>query len=177
MISISAPEAKQSESYIATTALFLVFGSSAREDKVFLRLPAVWRDLWTEFEDLRKEKADEVDRESIRRFRGMVREKRDQELEDGVLIQGAFRNRGSTRAPDISDESGPDKSIRSNLTPEMYQRIWAEKSHTQSYQMMLVSKFTPKSLTFLTCCFSNHVCNYLCGALKRRSFELSIGNR
>ena len=106
---------------------------------MFLRLPAVWRDLWSEFAELKKEKADKLDREAIRMFRGMVRDKRDQELEDGVLIQGAFRNRGPTRAPDTSDESGPDKSSRSNLTSEAYQNIWAEKSHTQSYQMMLVS--------------------------------------
>lgn len=88
---------------------------------------------------MRKEKLDEVDRESIRTFRDMVREKRDQELEDGVLIQGAFRNRGSARAPDTGDESGPDKSARFNLSPEAYQRIWADKSCSHSYQMMLVS--------------------------------------
>lgn len=148
MIAISTPDAKQSESYIATTALFFIFGSSSREDKVFLRLPAVWRDIWTEFADLRKEKSDELDRNSIRMFRGMVREKRDQELEDGVLIQGAFRNRGSTRALDTSDESGPDKSTRPNLAPEAYQKIWTEKSHTQSYKAMLVSQYLLASPKF-----------------------------
>jgi ATP-dependent RNA helicase DHX29 len=143
MISVSAPDPKQSEAYIATTALFLIFGSSAREDKVFLRLPATWRELWTEFAESKKEKTDEADRTSIRIFRDMVREKRDQELEDGVLIQGAFRNRGSARVQDNSDESGPDKATRSTLNPEAYQRIWAEKNSTPSYQMMLVSH--PKS--------------------------------
>ena len=138
MISISTPDAKQSESYIATTALFLIFGSSAREDKVFLRLPAAWRDLWTEFAESKKEKSDEADRGSVRTFRDMVRKKRDQELEDGVLIQGAFKNR-STRALDNSDESGPDKAVKSSLTPAAYQGIWAEKCSTPNYQMMLVS--------------------------------------
>lgn len=141
-MSISTPDTKQSEAYIATTALFFIFGSSVREEKVFLRLPAAWRDLWTEFVSSRKEKLDENDRESIRVFRDMVREKRDQELEDGVLIQGAFRNRGSTRAPDTSDESGPDKTVRSGLAPDAYQRIWADKSGSHNYQMMLVSLFS-----------------------------------
>jgi ATP-dependent RNA helicase DHX29 len=140
MVSVSSPDAKQSESFVATTALFLIFSSSAREDKVFLRLPATWRDLWTEFADQRKEKLDLADRETIRTFRDMVREKRDQELEDGVLIQGAFRNRGNARAADTSDESSPDKPNRSNLTPEMYQKIWADKFNTESYQRMLVSR-------------------------------------
>jgi ATP-dependent RNA helicase DHX29 len=139
MKSVSTPDSKQSEAFIATTALFLLFSSSAKEDKVFLRLPASWRDLWTEFSERKKEKSDEVDRNAIRIFRDMVREKRDQELEDGVLIQGAFRNRNFARTADNSDESGPDKALKSFLTPEAYQKIWADKSNTPSYQIMLVS--------------------------------------
>lgn len=137
-MSVSCPDAKQSEAYIATVALFLLFSSSAKEDKVFLRLPPAWRDLWTEFAEAKKEKADDADRSSIRVFRDMVREKRDQELEDGVLIQGAFRNRNIARAPDNTDESGADKNNKGLLEPQAYQRIWYEKSSTQSYQMMLV---------------------------------------
>jgi ATP-dependent RNA helicase DHX29 len=138
MISISTPDIKQSESYIATTALFLIFGSSAREDKVFLRLPATWRDLWTEFAEKKKEKIDETDRANVRVFRDMVRKKRDQEEEDGILIHGAFRNRGTPRGPETNSENGLDKSSRLQLAPEAYERIWADKSSAPSYQMMLV---------------------------------------
>jgi ATP-dependent RNA helicase DHX29 len=138
-MSISTPDAKQSECYIATTALFLIFGSSAREEKVSTRLPPTWRDLWTEFAEAKKEKADEMDRDAIRTFRDMVREKRDQELEDGVLIHGAFKNRSSARTPDSSDELSAAKSTRPSLTPEGYQKIWWDKSSSPSYQMMLVS--------------------------------------
>lgn len=141
MISVSTPEPKQSEAFIATTALFLLFGSSAKEDKVFLRLPPTWRDLWTELSDAKKAKADEEDRETIRKFRDMVREKRDQEEEDGVLIQGAFRNRQVARATEAGDESGTEKTSRALLTPEAYQHIWWEKCSTQSYRFMLVSVF------------------------------------
>ena len=140
MVSVSSPDSKQSEAFIATTALFLLFSSSLKEDKVFLRLPATWRDLWTELADKKKEKSDGVDRSAIRTFRDMVREKRDQELEDGVLIRGAFRNRIPARVADNSDESGPDKSVKSSLTPEAYQKIWADKCNTPNYQMMLVSR-------------------------------------
>ena len=148
MMSISTPDTKQSESYIATTALFLIFGSSAKEEKVSLRLPPTWRDLWTEFADEKKEKTDELDRDAIRVFRDMVREKKDQELEDGVLIHGAFKNRSSARTPDISDEQSADKLIRSSLTPEGYQKIWFDKSSSTNYQMMLVSYQCPKGLYF-----------------------------
>lgn len=143
MISVSTPDSKQSEAYIATVALFLLFSSSAKEDKVFLRLPPAWRDLWTEFAEAKKEKADEADRTCIRVFRDMVRDKRDQELEDGVLIQGAFRNRNPARAPDNGDESGPDKVNKGLLDPQAYQRIWYDKFNTPSYQMMLVSPSDP----------------------------------
>lgn len=139
MTSISTPDAKQSEAYIATTALFLVFGSSAKEDKVFLRLPATWRELWTEFANAKKEKVEREDREAIRTFRDMVRKKKDQEMEDGVLIQGAFRNRGSARAQETAEESGSERNTKSTLSAEAYQRIWEEKSRTPNYQMMLVS--------------------------------------
>ncbi|TVY78121.1 ATP-dependent RNA helicase DHX29 [Lachnellula suecica] len=140
MTTVSTSDGKQSEAYIATTALFLIFGSSAKEDKVFLRLPATWRDLWTEFAEVKKEKLDEADRASIRALRDMVREKKDQELEDGVLIKGAFKNRSSIRSQDNHDESLGDKGVKSMLAPEAYQRIWIEKSNTQSYQTMLQSR-------------------------------------
>lgn len=139
MVTISTPDSKQSEAYIATTALFLIFGSSTKEDKVFLRLPATWRDLWTELTEAKREKVDEEDRNTVRKLRDMVREKRDQELEDGVLLKGAFKNRGLARPTDNGDESGMDRTARSSLSPEAYQRIWADKFNTQSYQMMLVS--------------------------------------
>ncbi|OWP05952.1 hypothetical protein B2J93_6276 [Marssonina coronariae] len=140
MVSVSTPDPKQSEAFVATVALFLLFSSSTKEDKVFLRLPPAWRDLWTEFAEAKKEKADEADRSNIRVFRDMVREKRDQELEDGVLIQGAFRNRHASRAPEHADEAGSDKSNKCVFEPEAYQRIWFEKSNTQSYQTMLNSR-------------------------------------
>ncbi|KUJ11967.1 P-loop containing nucleoside triphosphate hydrolase protein [Mollisia scopiformis] len=140
MTSISAPEPKQSEAFIATTALFLLFSSSGKEDKVFLRLPAVWRDLWTEFAETKKGKADEADRNVIRRFRDMVRERRDRELEDGVLIQGAFKNRNGARPLENGEESGTDKANKSTLSPEAYQKIWIDKSSTPNFQMMLQSR-------------------------------------
>ena len=156
MTSVSTPDAKQSEAYIATTALFLIFGSSAKEDKVFLRLPATWRDLWTEFAEAKKEKLDEADRASIRTLRDMVRKKRDQELEDGVLIKGAFKNRGSIRTQENNDESIGEKAAKSSLTPVAYQKIWLEKSSTQNYQTMLVSRPFPSFLFQLTVIAISH---------------------
>lgn len=104
-----------------------------------LRLPAAWRDLWAEFAEEKKEKADEADRDSIRKLRDLVREKNDQELEDGVLLRGAFKGRGPTRTTENGDSIVGDKATRSSMTPEIYQKIWADKFNTQSYRYMLVS--------------------------------------
>ncbi|ESZ97414.1 hypothetical protein SBOR_2192 [Sclerotinia borealis F-4128] len=139
MVSVSTPDSRQSEAYIATTALFLIFGSSAKEDKVSLRLPAAWRDLWSEFAEIKKEKIDEKDRNAIKTFRDLIRAKRDQELEDGVLIHGAFRNRGVIRAPG-NEEPFIEKGPKAGFAPEAYQRIWAEKCSSHSYQRMLQSR-------------------------------------
>ncbi|KAI1005694.1 putative helicase [Podosphaera aphanis] len=136
MTTISTPDSRQSEAYIATAALFSLFSSSTKEDKVFLRLPPVWRDLWNEFMEEKKDLLDKKDRNSIRVFRDMVREKKDQELEDGVLIQSTFKKRNAARALDGKDPT-LEKINGISLTPEALFRIWAEKSSTHSYQAML----------------------------------------
>jgi ATP-dependent RNA helicase DHX29 len=140
MASISTPDATQSESYVATVALFLIFSTSVREEKVFLRLPPAWRELWMEFAVLRKEKADALDRDAIRGFRDMIREKRDREEEDGVVLTTSFRRRALLTPNDTSDESGPDKPGTSRISPESLQRIWADKCLAPSYQMILQSR-------------------------------------
>lgn len=139
MSSIGTPDAKQSEAFIATTALFLTFGASAKEEKVSLRLPAVWRDIWTEFADARKSRADAVDRDTIKRLRAMVRERQDQELEDGIL---AFRGRGAGRnVNDSGDDSGTDRGkLMNGGSPEYYRKIWQVKSSTPRYESMLESR-------------------------------------
>lgn len=140
MTSISTPDASQSESYVATMALFLIFNSSVREEKVFLRLPPAWREFWIELASMKKEQTDSADREAIRGFRNTIRQKRDREDGDGVVLTTAFKRRGALITPyDTSDESGPEKSGRSSITPENLKRIWAEKCQSPAYQMMLVS--------------------------------------
>lgn len=146
MTSISTPDSSQSESYVATMALFLIFSSSIREEKVFLRLPPAWREFWVELVSLKKEQADSADREAIRGFRDIIREKRDREEEDGVVLTTAFKRRGALITPnDTSDESGPEKpGGRSSTTPDALKRIWSTKSQSPAYQSMLVSMTVPQ---------------------------------
>ncbi|KAI8964276.1 P-loop containing nucleoside triphosphate hydrolase protein [Daldinia sp. FL1419] len=143
MTSVATPESKQSEAYIATLALFIVFGStkevgSTKEEKVFMRLPPAWRELWSELAEEKKNQTDAADRIAIKEIRALVRAKQDQELEDGVLLQGAFRGRASQRsANEASDESNAERSATNTAESEYYQRIWAEKSSTPRFHSML----------------------------------------
>ncbi len=138
MISIATPDAKQSEAYIATTALYCIFGSSGKEEKVALRLPATWKDLWAEYAEAKKSKADELDRDVLRHLRDLVRKRMEQELEDGVLLQG-FRGRGGPKNQTDSDHSDQERAKRQPYGPEYYQNIWLQKCNAPRYQHMLVS--------------------------------------
>ncbi|EAQ84416.1 hypothetical protein CHGG_08430 [Chaetomium globosum CBS 148.51] len=139
MQTIAAPDAKQSEAFIATTALFCVFGFSAKEEKVALRLPAVWKDLWSEYSEAKKNKLDAADREVLRHIRDLVRKRVEQELEDGVLIQG-FKGRGQSKSQIDSDQSDQERAKRQPYGPEYYQNIWLQKSSSPRYQHMLASR-------------------------------------
>lgn len=139
MTEIATPDEKQSEAFIATTALFLVFGSSGKEEKVSLRLPSQFRDLWGEYSETKKSDADARDRSAIKELRALVRERRDQEEEDGVLLSGAFRGRNNGRnGGDTPDAIAAEK--RASGGPEYYQGIWQKKSSAPRYQAMLQSR-------------------------------------
>jgi len=139
MISVATPEAKQSEAFIATTALFYVFGSSSKEEKVSLRLPPVWKDLWSEYAEKKKSKADAQDRAAIKELRDLVRKRQEQDLEDGVLLQGAFKGRGQGRNTNGGDSSH-DRTKNNPASPEFYQNIWHRKCSSPRYATMLQSR-------------------------------------
>lgn len=139
MTSVAAPDPEQSKSYIATAALFSIF-SSSKEDKASMKLPSVWRELWSELADVRKSQIDAHDRLAVKQLRTLVRQKQDQELEDGVLLQGAFKGRINNRNPiDSSDGSTSERSSRQAFNSEFYQNTWANKSDSSRFQAMLVS--------------------------------------
>lgn len=139
MTGIATPDAKQSESYISTAALFYTFSGNTKDEKVVIRLAHVWKDVWAELAEARKAQVDEQDRDVVGDLRALVRQRHDQELEDGVIIQGAFRGRGAKHVNDSGDDGGQDRLRQNTTNGEQYQKIWAEKSSTRKFQTMLVS--------------------------------------
>lgn len=138
MITIATPDNKQSEAYIATIALFAIFGST-KEEKVFMRLPPVWKDLWVELSEAKKSQTDAQDRESLRTLRALVRQRLDLEEEEGVVLQSAFKGRGVNRNGNNNmDQANTDKAYGHVLGSEYYQKIWADKANSPRFHHMLV---------------------------------------
>ncbi|KAG6039358.1 hypothetical protein E4U41_002830 [Claviceps citrina] len=138
MIGIATPDSKQSEAYVSTVALFLIFSSSPKDEKVNLRLPPVWKDLWAEMAEARRNHLDSQDRETVRSLRTLVRQRRDQELEDGVI---AFRGRGGIKTmSDSVDVASQDRLKMNAASVEALKLIWADKASSQGFQFMLQSR-------------------------------------
>ncbi|KAK9444538.1 pre-mRNA-splicing factor ATP-dependent RNA helicase PRP22 [Metarhizium brunneum] len=135
MKSVAVSDAKQSEAYISTAALFHIFNGNSKDEKVSLRLPPVWKDLWSEMAEAKKDYMDTQDREAVRSLRTMVRQRQDQELEDGVI---AFRGRGAARnSPDSTQNGSLDRSRLNTAGVESLQKIWYDKARGEKFQSML----------------------------------------
>lgn len=138
MTEIATPDETQSQAFLATTALFIIFGSSGKEEKVSLRLPSQWRDLWDQYAEAKKNETDAQDRAVVRELRSWVRKRLDQEEEDGVVLSGAFRGRNNGRNGPEHADTLADK--RASVDPNFYQNIWHKKSSSHKYQTMLQSR-------------------------------------
>ena len=87
--------------------------------------------------------------------RSMVRQRVDQELEDGVILHGAFKGRGTGRNTlNGGDDGIPDRPRGRPEQGDQYIRIWTDKSTSAKYQHMLVGEmatsFSSLKLTWPT---------------------------
>ena len=139
MISIACTDALQAEAFISTVALFLIFASSPREEKAHLRLPAVWRDFWTELMVKRQEEKDTEDKKILREIRSMVEGNAANDSgvahDHSTLVNGGILEKGDPRTKAF--ESSISVSIP--LVDEIKQ-IWIAKASSSSYQEMLRSR-------------------------------------
>ena len=137
MISIATPELAQSESYIATIALFILFSGSPKEEKTHLRLPPVWRDLWTEFATAKQERSDAADREVLRGLRGMIQEQPEKDQDEDVILTRSFRQRAQHLE---NGANSPPSEQDVMIASTQWREIWRRKSSAPSYQRMLISR-------------------------------------
>ena len=140
MVSISCPTLAQSEAYISTVAMFLIFASSPKEEKVHLRLPPTWRDLWKELSQLKKDQDEATDRQVLRELRTLIDDfgQADKELneQNNGIIQ-TTPNQEPMTADQHQRQGSPHFSA-----PDGIKAQWASKASTPSYQHMLVSRMS-----------------------------------
>lgn len=140
MTNVATPDTKQSEAYIATVALFHIFNGNPKDEKVNLKLPPVWRDFWSEMAEAKKSHLDSQDRLVVKQIRALVRQRHDQELEDGVVLQGAFRGRNNAKTNSDGTELGHAERAKHVESDESLKKMWALKSNRKKYEAMLQSR-------------------------------------
>ena len=139
MTSISTATSIQSEAYISTVALFLLFSSIPKEEKAYLRLPPTWRDLWTELSTAKKEQIDAIDREILRDLRSRV-------IRDEYLTQETMAHSKDTQNGETSSKGTGYTEACVCITKEPVdlsedlKAIWSYKESTPSYGRMLNSR-------------------------------------
>ena len=138
MVSLSCPTEAQSEAYISTVAMFLIFASSSKEEKVHLRLPSTWRDLWKELSQLKKDRDEAADRQVLRELRT-------------TIAENALADSGSNEPSNSVTQTLPRNhpiAVDLHQTPEApsilpcddIKALWVSKSSTTTYQRMLTTR-------------------------------------
>lgn len=136
---VSAVSFEQSEAFISTAALFSMFHSVPKEEKLYLRLATNFRDLYRDFLDYRKERVDGEDRETIKHLRLIVQEQVDDEEADGVVLTSRFKARNQGSSGISTPRSGRSTPVQAL---ESLAALWYQKASTASYQHMLASRAT-----------------------------------
>ncbi|RAK95135.1 putative ATP dependent RNA helicase, partial [Aspergillus ibericus CBS 121593] len=134
MDAVATPTSQQAESFVSTLALFILFAQNSKEGKAYLRLPAVWRELWTEFANAKKVQEDESDKQVVKNLKKLIQDNHGA-FEDDVVLSHNFRKRNGTSSKPESPVRGANAKDNSGIDTELT-RIWAEKSATPSFQHM-----------------------------------------
>jgi ATP-dependent RNA helicase DHX29 len=135
--SVATVSIEQSESYISTAALFSISVAIPKEEKVYLRLPSNWRELYREFMDHRKTRIDAADRDAVKHYRSIVLDQIENDESDGVVLTSRFRMRNQAAVSSSASNSGYNTPVREL---DSLRELWAQKSSTPSFQRMLVGR-------------------------------------
>ncbi|KAJ5730239.1 uncharacterized protein N7483_004747 [Penicillium malachiteum] len=135
MDSLATPNTQQAEAYVSTLALFILFPQNSKEGKAYLRIPAVWRDLWTELSNLKKIQEDEIDKSTIKSLKVLVQENQGT-FEDDVVLLDNFRKRNGIGSKPGSPLKG---NIRENYIDqsERLREAWEAKASAPSFHKMM----------------------------------------
>lgn len=135
MISVATPDALQSESLISTWALFSIFSSSPKEEKAYLRLPSVWRNVWSELLAEKKESDDAAIRNTLRELRSHVHSVNTvAERDNSLHVWQEGNPHMKVREPDLRHNKAYNMG---QMSSEKLMELWSTRSKSNQYQKML----------------------------------------
>ena len=140
MVEISTTDSTQSEAYVSVVSLFIIFAGSPKEEKTHLRLPSVWKDLWDEFAEGRKERLAAVDRAELKEIRTMIEAAEEEK-------KGLEQSAPSSNEHEVISVQGTDVNLipqteSAPVNPESLTTLWASKASSPLYDSMLKSRMT-----------------------------------
>lgn len=145
MDKVATPTTQQAEAFVSTLALFLLFPPNSKEGKSYMRLPAAWRDLWTEFSTAKKAQEDEADKKTIKDLKKLIQENRGS-FEDDIVLSDNFRRRNGAASRPQTPVKGPSREELES--DDRLRNIWAEKASTPSFQRMAQGRMNLPIWTF-----------------------------
>ncbi|KAJ5084240.1 Helicase C-terminal [Penicillium alfredii] len=138
MDALATPNPQQAEGYVSTLALFILFPQNSKEGKSYLRLPAVWRELWTELTTLKKAQEDTVDKATVKDLKRLVQENQGT-FEDDIVLLDNFKKRNGVGSKPGSPMKGLVRESHFD-TDEQLRQAWAAKSSSPSFQRMMTGR-------------------------------------
>ena len=140
MKDISCPNSVQSEAYLSTISLFIIFAGSPKEEKTHLRLPSAFKDLWDEMATARRGQLAAADLEELRGIRKLV---------DVAEVDRASKEFGKsgTNGQEAEIKAQDDlKTIiqrpKEDTDSRAVMDLWLSKSSSRSYTDMLKARMT-----------------------------------
>lgn len=140
MITEAVPDSAQSEAYVSTAALFLIFSPVPKEEKASLRLPPVWKDFWLDLCTLKKKNDLTIDREELRGIRSLVDHSagKDEDLEQ--ISRPAELSPLSPQPIICSAEESQKGKPSGTENPDETRSVWTSKSATPSFRNMILQR-------------------------------------
>ena len=137
MTDMSTLDSMQSEAYISTVSLFILFVSSPKEERTYLRLPSVWRSLWDELTIERQRRLDKADRLELKELRKLV-----EDHSDETNVLDISLDASSLRSPTATTASIAFLSLHTIAEDMGHQlaSLWAAKASNPAFQRMARSR-------------------------------------
>lgn len=133
MQQIATPTPLQSEAYVSTVALFALCLTTPGQQKMSLRMPPVWRDVWQELAYARQEAVQTAEKEEIRYVKQLI-----EEVSKGF----ADVELSPTEAILLADQNGKWTDAHRNpamlvkIESDTVRREWAMRAISPQFQRM-----------------------------------------